>query len=60
MTWERRYVWNGRFVGGINLMARIRVCRWLLWRSLLAGWIADKTSHVILVILKAVMEKCEL
>ena len=40
-------------------MARIRVCRWLqLWRSLLAGWIADKTSHVILVILKAVMEKC--
>ena len=39
-------------------MARICVCRWLLWRSLLAGWIADKTSHVILVILKDVMEKC--
>ena len=39
-------------------MARIRVCRSLFFRSLLAGWIADKTSHVILVILGAVTEKC--
>ena len=29
-------------------MARIRVCRWLLWLCLLAGWMGDKTGHVIL------------
>ena len=37
-------------------MARIRVCRWLLWQFVLAGWIADKTSCVILVILEAIMD----
>ena len=37
-------------------MARIRVCRWLLWQSVLAGWIVDKTSCVILVILEAIMD----
>ena len=40
-------------------MARIRVCRWLLYVAcLLAGWMADKTSRVILVILEATKEKC--
>ena len=39
-------------------MARIRVCRWLLWLCLLAGWMGDKTSHLNLVILETIMEKC--
>ena len=39
-----------------SFMARIHVCRWLLWRSLLTGWIADKTSCMILVILEAIMD----
>ena len=39
-------------------MARIHVCRWLLRRCLLAGWMADKTSRVNLVILEATKEKC--
>ena len=40
----------------VGLLAVVLCLGWLLWRSLLTGWIADKTGCVILVILEAIMD----